>query len=194
MSHLVWGDTCGYTWGKIDTRVHIPISNPKQRQTYYGEINYRTGQIIMRAYTKGNSVNTIKFIETLRTIHPHQKLILIWDGATYHDSQEFRNYLSEVNGDKPEHHWPLYYIKLAPYVPEQNPIKAMWLQAKNFLRKVWHLFKTFKTVKWLFQSFINHFILRSAQLNMYGIFSSIITVCSSSQNQLGLLWIETHEL
>ncbi len=71
-------------------------------------MNYRTGQIIMRAYTKGNSVNTIKFIETLRTIHPHQKLVLIWDGAAYHNSQEFCDYLSQVNRDKPEHEWSIY--------------------------------------------------------------------------------------
>lgn len=169
--HLVWGDTCGYTWGKTDTRVEIPISNSKQRQTYYGAINYKTRKIIMRAYETGNSANTIKFIEMLRAIHSHQKLILIWDGAAYHNSQEFRNYLSQVNGDKPEHEWLVYCIKLAPYAPEQNPIEAVWLQAKNFLRRVWHLCQTFKTVKWLFQWFIEHFILRSVKLSMYGLFS-----------------------
>lgn len=151
--------------------MQISISNLKSRQTYYGAINYKTGKPIIRAYPKGNSINTIKFIETLGKIHPDQKMILIWDGATYHDSQEFRHYLSQVNGDKPEHEWSIYCIKLAPYAPEQNPIESLWLQAKNFLRQVWHLCKTFKAVKWLFQWFIEHFVLHSAQLNLYGIFS-----------------------
>ncbi len=149
----------------------MPISNPKPRQTHYGAIHYKTGKIMMRAYENGDSVNTIKFIETLRTIHPHQKLILIWDGAAYHHSQEFCTYLSQVNGDKSKPEWSIYCIKLAPYAPEQNPIEAVWLHAKNFLRQVWHLCKIFKTVKWLFQWFIDHFILRSAQVKMYGSFS-----------------------
>jgi transposase len=40
--HLIWGDICGYVWGKTDRRIEIPIKNEKEKQTYYGAINYLT--------------------------------------------------------------------------------------------------------------------------------------------------------
>ncbi|MDS3862426.1 transposase, partial [Thermosynechococcaceae cyanobacterium BACA0444] len=95
-----------------------------------------TGRLIVKPYSSGNSQNTIRFIKGIKAIHPNQKIIVIWDGAAYHNSDDFRKYLHQVNGNKPEQEWPIYCIKLAPYVPEQNPIEAVWLQVKNFLRNV----------------------------------------------------------
>ncbi len=169
--YLVSGDICGYAWGKTDERVQIPIKNIKDRQTYYGAVNYVTGRLIVKPYSSGNSQNTIQFVKGIKAIHPNQKVIVIWDGAAYHDSQEFRNYLYQINGDKSEQEWPVHCIKLAPYAPEQNPIEAVWLQVKNFLRNVWHLLKTFKITKWLFEQFLRHFFLHSSHLSMYGTFS-----------------------
>ena len=34
--HLLWGDLCGYVWGKSARRVEVEMTNQKQRQTYYG--------------------------------------------------------------------------------------------------------------------------------------------------------------
>ena len=42
------------------------------------------------------------------------KLVIIWDGATYHHSQEFREYLQEVNQGKTQEEWLIRCIKLAP--------------------------------------------------------------------------------
>ncbi|MBD2043322.1 hypothetical protein [Microcoleus sp. FACHB-672] len=38
--HLVWGNVCGMVWGPTQTRVEIPIVNQRERQTYYGALNY----------------------------------------------------------------------------------------------------------------------------------------------------------
>ena len=40
--HLLWGDICGYVWGKKQERIEIPITNEKERQTYYGAVNLYT--------------------------------------------------------------------------------------------------------------------------------------------------------
>jgi hypothetical protein len=37
--HLLWGDICEYVWGKSNSRIEIPITHDKQRQSYYGAIN-----------------------------------------------------------------------------------------------------------------------------------------------------------
>jgi hypothetical protein len=34
--HLLWGDLCGYVWGKTSERIEVPMTNERQKQTYYG--------------------------------------------------------------------------------------------------------------------------------------------------------------
>ncbi|WP_407682318.1 IS630 family transposase [Pseudocalidococcus azoricus] len=169
--HLVSGDICGYAWGKTNEIIKVPIKNIKDRQTYYGAINYVTGRLIVKPYSSGNSQNTIQFIKAIKAINPNQKIMVIWDGESYHNRDDSRKNLHQVNGDKPEQEWLIYCIKLAPYAPEQNPIEAVWLQVKNFLRKVCHLLKIFKIIKWPFELFLSHFVLHSSHLSMYSTFS-----------------------
>jgi len=57
--HLLWGDVCGYIWGKTDKRIEVPIINERSRQTYYGAVNLYTQECLIQAYEKGNSENTI---------------------------------------------------------------------------------------------------------------------------------------
>jgi transposase len=41
----------------------------------------------------------------------------------------------------------------APNAPQQNPVEDVWLQAKNLLRKYWHLCQSFRAIKVLFEFF-----------------------------------------
>jgi hypothetical protein len=66
---LLWGDICGYVWGKSNSRVEVPIKNEKQRQSYYGAINYLSGTVTIKKYPQGDTENTIKFVEYLREQH-----------------------------------------------------------------------------------------------------------------------------
>lgn len=169
--HLVWGDICGYVWGKRDERIEIPIKNEKQRQTYYGAINHRTGKVFIKEYPKGDTENSIKFVEALLKEYKKAQIVIIWDGAKYHHSQEFRQYLESINGQKPEEEWLVRCIQFAPNAPEQNPIEDIWLQAKTMIRKYWHLCSNFKVVKWLFKWAISQDIFCFPKLSMYGSFS-----------------------
>lgn len=169
--HLLWGDVCGYVWGRTDIRIEIPMKNEKQKQTYYGALDYRTGKVIVKGYSQGNTENTIEFVKYLQQQHPEVKIAMIWDGASYHRSQEFQEYLEQVNQGKAEEEWLITCIRLAPHAPEQNPIEDVWLQGKKFLRKYWHLCKNFKVVQWLFEWSISQDTFRFSKLSMYGSFS-----------------------
>lgn len=166
--HLIWGDVCGYVWGKTDQRIEIPLRNEKQRQTYYGALNYRTQKMIVQEYPQGNTENTLKFIKHLREQNVQAQIVIIWDGAKYHHSQEFRDYLAEINQGKLEEEWLVKCIRLAPNAPEQNPIEDVWLQGKEMLRKYWHLCQNFKIVKWLFEWTISQDLFDFPKLSMYG--------------------------
>jgi hypothetical protein len=80
--HLLWGDVCGYVWGKTDMRIEIPIANEKERQTYYGALNYQTGEFIIREYQSGNGESTVEFLKDLQAQFPGAKIALIWDGES----------------------------------------------------------------------------------------------------------------
>jgi len=165
--HLMGGDVCGYVWGQTDIRIEIPIKNTKDRQTYFGALDYQTQEFIVHEYPCGNSANTVKFIKTLQAQRPGQKIALIWDGAGYHKSDEFKEFLASVNDNHKLDQWQIICILFAPNAPEQNPVEDVWLQAKNFLRKFWPLCKTFSAVKWLFKFATDHQKFDFPKLHQY---------------------------
>lgn len=165
--HLLWGDVCGYVWGQTNIRIEVPIQNEKERQTYFGGLNYQTKEFIVREYSAGNSENTVAFIKDLQSQCPGQRIAVIWDGASYHKSEEMKTFLDSVNHGYESSQWRITCILFAPNAPQQNPVEDVWLQAKNFLRKFWHLCRTFPVVKWLFKFFTNHQQFDFSKLKQY---------------------------
>lgn len=137
--HLLWGDLLGYAWGRTDTRIEIPIKNEKSRHTYYGGLDDITKEFIVKEYQTANTENTIDFLNYLQKKRLGKRVAIFGDGATYHNSQEFREYLHETNHGCSEEKWQITCTKFAPNAPEQNPVEDIWLQTKNFLRKFYHL-------------------------------------------------------
>ena len=43
--HLLWGDLSGYIWGKTDQEIAVPVVNERDKQTYYGAIDYLEGKL-----------------------------------------------------------------------------------------------------------------------------------------------------
>lgn len=144
--HLLWGDVCGYGWGKSSERLVAPVSNAKARQSYFGALNGKTGELVLQTADKADSVATVAFLEHLQAYYLNKRLWVVWDNASYHTSQLVKDYLQKVNGTRPESQWPLTLIGLATNAPEQNPIEDVWLDGKTQLRKQAGL-KTFAQVK-----------------------------------------------
>ncbi len=167
----MWGDVCGYVWGKTDERIEVPIVNQRSKQTYYGALNLATGQCLIQDYEAGNSESTIAFVQYLLSQCPGSRIALIWDGASYHRSQEVRAYLASLNQGLDEPNWKITCIRLAPNAPQQNPIEDIWLQAKRFIRECYHLCKSFGVVKYLFKFVTHHQVFNFPKLFTYGSFS-----------------------
>jgi hypothetical protein len=105
---------------KLISELKFQCRMKNSRQTDSGALNCQSGKVFLPADPIGNTANTIKFVENLINQYPQARLVLIWDGATYHYSQEFRDYLESVNLGKTEEEWLLKCIRLAPNAPEQN--------------------------------------------------------------------------
>ena len=172
--HLLWGDICGYVWGKKNERVEVPMVNEKERQTYFGAVNIATGQCLVQAYPKGNGEHTIQYLKYLMSQYNDQRIALIWDGAKYHSSAEVKDFLSVVNNGLEESDWKITCLKFAPNDPTQNPIEDIWLQAKQWIRKCYHMCKTFAAVKYIFKLVTHYQIFDFPKLHSYGKFSQII--------------------
>lgn len=172
--HLLWGDVCGYVWGRTDERIEVPITNTRSKQTYYGAVNLCTQQCLIQAAETGNSENTITFLKYLLSQHPDSRIALIWDGATYHRSREVKGYLESVNQGLDESNWKITCIRFAANDPRQNPIEDIWLQAKRFIREYYHLCTSFNVARFLFEFVTHRQIFDFPKLFTYGCFLQLI--------------------
>lgn len=121
----------------------------------------------MQEESAGNGENTVAFIKHLQQQRPGQRIVLIWDGASYHKSDEVKEFLASVNTGQDASQWQVTCILFAPNAPEQNPVEDVWLQTKNFIRKYWLLCKSFPVVKWLFKFFTHHQHFNFSKLEQY---------------------------
>jgi transposase len=126
------------------------MTNERERQTYFGALEYGKKEFLVQAYPTANYENTVKFLKYLQSQRPDQRIAVIWDGAIYHKSEQVKEYLESINSGLEESQWQITCILFAPNAPEQNSVEDIWLQAKNFVREYYHLCKSFQSVKKLF--------------------------------------------
>lgn len=169
--HLLWGDICGYVWGRTDQRISVPVVNERIRQTYFGAVNFFTQESVVKAFDKADSDSSVAWLSYLLDSHQGSRIAIIWDGASYHRSQKVRAYLDSLNRGLDESQWLITCIHFAPNAPEQNPVEDIWLQAKRFIREFYHLCKSFASIKRLFELVTDRQIFHFPKLFMYGSFS-----------------------
>jgi transposase len=172
---LLWGDISGYGWSRCNERVDVAIPSTKQRQTYYGALDYLTKQCVVQEYDTGNGDNTIAFLQYLQSLYEEDtRLVIIWDGVSYHRSAVIQQFLAQLNADLSPQAWKVTCIRLAPNAPEQNPVEDIWLQAKQFVRRYAQLCRRFVSVKFLFRLVTHCQTFAFAKVFMYGYCSSSI--------------------
>lgn len=140
---------------------------------YYGAVNLSTGRLI-QAYEAGNSQGPIAFFNYLLSQCPDRRIALIWDGASYHRSQEVKDYLKLLYAGLDESHWQITCTRFAPNHPKQNPMEDVWLQAKRLLPEGYHLGKSFSAVKYLFEFVTHRQRFDFPKLFSYGCLSQLI--------------------
>ena len=180
--HLLWGDVCGYLWGRRNERIEIPLVNQREKQTYYGAVNYLTKQFVLREYATANSENTVAFLKDLQSLNPEATHLIIWDGASYHKYKEMKAYLEEINQGKERDEWPLICVLFAPNAPEQNPVEDIWLHAKTWVRKFGNRLSSFALVKWFFNFTIQSQSFDFLNLHKFGIFEPTLNGIAARSN------------
>lgn len=172
--HLQGDDISSYLWGNSREREIVLVPNQRDRQTYYGALNLKSQDFIVNPYSAGNGENTVKFLELLKGKNPGKKLLLIWDGATYHRGEVMQDLLRQENQDKSPKDWTITCHLFAPYAPDENPVEGIWLQVKNFIRSFHYLCNNFRMVKRLFQFFFDFQLFNPPNLKKYDAFAQFI--------------------
>lgn len=172
--HLLEGDLISHLWGDSKERLNIPIMNEKNRQTYYGALNVSKNELIIQGYKTGNGDCTVDFMKKLIKENPGKKIIIFWDGVSYHRGETMQNFLKELNGDLEKKDWKITCHLFPPYPPEENPIEAVWLSLKNLLRRCYRFCKKFTVMKRLFLLLVKFKLFTFPNLENYVHFSCLI--------------------
>ena len=110
---------------KRGQRKLIPAPGQQRWEHLFGAYNWRTDSISWRFASKKNSASFIDFVEYLMAVcYPTQKVILVTDNASYHNSKAALAALSLFE-DR------LTVIWLPPYNPFLNPIERFWRHLKD---------------------------------------------------------------
>jgi transposase len=143
------------------------MTNFRERQTYYGAIEPLSGEAIVIPTDTANGYWTTIFVEYLRQQYGEKRLILLWDGASYHRGVEMQYYLESVNLKRSRDEWLVTCVLFAPNAPEQNPMEDVWLKAKQYVRKHWRKCPTFRRVRQVFEEALNTRSFQFEKLRMY---------------------------
>ena len=88
----------------------------------------------MQSYPKADSQHTVDFIRYLQPRRPGQKLLVFWDGVSYHHQQARRDFLERMQAEVPPDEWKICCTRLAPYALQENLVEDIWLKGKTFVR------------------------------------------------------------
>jgi DDE superfamily endonuclease len=110
--------------------IEVPLTNQKQRQTYYGALNFLTREFHLKAFPAGNSQHTQSYLQWLQELYPGKQLLLLWDGASYHRDGALQEFLAHVNQGLDEG------FRRSPLAPHAVPLCAQRTRAKSGGRRL----------------------------------------------------------
>jgi hypothetical protein len=106
-------------WGKRHTPIAVPMTNERERQTYYGALTLLTKTVHLQERPIGDGENTGAYPQWGQTLYPDQKLLLLWDGASYHRGHAMQSFLAQENAGLAEADWKITCLLFAPNAPSK---------------------------------------------------------------------------
>jgi transposase len=118
-AHLHQDADPGYGWSERGQRFWVYSTSPglAAKRTFYGLYLYHEGQVRLWSYPRANGEHTIEVLRRLRAELPERKLIVLWDGASYHRAASVRQAAAALD---------IEVLPLPAYSPDVMPVEALW--------------------------------------------------------------------
>lgn len=106
-------------WLPTNKSVCIEASNKREKRCIYGFLNVKNGQQHAFKTDYTNSLTTCNILKKLLELYPDQKIIIVWDNASWHKSKVVREFLKQNPGK-------FHLFAFPPYYPDENPQEHVW--------------------------------------------------------------------
>jgi len=106
-------------WLPVGESVKIEASNKREKRCIYGFLNVKTGREHSFKTDYTNSLTTCNMLSKLMEIYPDQKIVIVWDNASWHRSKTVRDFLEK-------HPEKFHLFAFPPYYPDENPQEHVW--------------------------------------------------------------------
>jgi hypothetical protein len=118
-AHIHQDADLGYGWSERGRRFWIASPSPRlsDKLSFYGLYLYNEGAVPLWPYACANGEHTVDVLRRLRAEWPEDKLIVVWDGASYHRAGMVRDAAEALNID---------LVPLPGYSPDFMPVEALW--------------------------------------------------------------------
>jgi len=133
-------------WLPIKEAPFVQDSIKRKKTHIYGFLNVKTGAAHAFEAPVQTGKETVIALKRLSLLYPDKRIVIFWDNASWHKSEEVRKYLDTTTNFK------LY--NFPPYAPDLNPQEHVWKEAREKVTNNKLLSKFDKVVK-DFLSFIN---------------------------------------
>jgi transposase len=118
-AHIHQDADLGYGWADRGRRLWVASPSPRlsDKLSFYGLYLYNDGQVRLWPYVRANGEHTVDVLRRLRAEWPEDKLIVVWDGASYHRAGMVRDAAEALQID---------LVPLPGYSPDFMPVEALW--------------------------------------------------------------------
>ena len=118
-AHIHQDADMGYGWSERGRRFWINSSSPalKEKVSFYGLYLYNEAQVRIWDYERANGDHTSDVLVRLRREFPDRRILVIWDGVSYHRSDTVKTVADEQR---------IELIRLPGYSPDFMPVEALW--------------------------------------------------------------------
>jgi transposase len=112
-------------WMRKGEETVMKVDRCQDKQSYIGFLNQTTWKVDLIRMDWQNSLEVLKALDRLLRKYPGKRIVIVWDNASWHDSQLIRDQCGK--GRMLER---VHFIAMPPYAPDYNPIEHVWKDAK----------------------------------------------------------------
>lgn len=138
-------------WLPIEEAPCIQDAAKRKTTHIYGFLNVKTGVAHAFQTPTQTGKETVAVLKQLLSSYPNKRIVIFWDNASWHKSEEVRDYLKITTCFK------LY--NFPPYAPDLNPQEHVWKEAREKVTNN-KLLNNFDKVTKSFLCFINNSLFK----------------------------------